>query len=81
MKSVGAATAACERITTPHSWGGFGNSSPLQMNTAVRLSVQFLHSQRPTAQLAVWAYLVPTGAMQHAISLGRNSWMQFGKRT
>ena len=39
MLSVGAASAACERKCVPRSWGGFGESAPLQTSTSVRPSV------------------------------------------
>ena len=45
------------------------------------LSIQFLHNDQPTASLAVWTYIVPSGAMQHAVLLGRDSCMQFSQRS
>ena len=60
----GAATTVCETQTPPRSWGGFGESPPLQTSTAVRLSVQLLHNDQPTASLAVWTYIVPSETMR-----------------
>ena len=39
MVRSAAATIVCETPTPPRSWGGFGESPPLQTSTAVRLSV------------------------------------------
>ena len=47
----------------------------------VRLSVQFLRKHIPTASLAVWAYVVDDGVMQHDVLLGRDSWMRFNDRS
>ena len=41
MLSVGAASSACERPSSPRSWGGFGEFPPLRKATHIRLSVQF----------------------------------------
>ena len=38
---VGAASAACERPCSPHSWGDFGESASLRTLTSIRLNVQF----------------------------------------
>ena len=38
MLSVGAASIACEQKCIPRSWGGFGESAPLQTPMSVRLS-------------------------------------------
>ena len=81
MVRSGAASTICETQTPPRSWGGFGKSPPLQTSATVRLSVQFLHEDEPTASLAVWAYIVPPEAMQHDVLLGRDSWMRFGERS
>ena len=81
MVRSGVATTICETQTPPRSWGGFGESPPLQTSTAVRLSVQFLHNNQPPASLAVWTYIVPSEAMQHAVLLGRDSWMRFSERS
>ena len=81
MVRSGAATTTCETQTPPRSWGGFGGSPPLQTPTAVRLSVQFLHNDQPTASPAVWTYIIPSEAMQHAVLLGRGSWMGFNERS
>ena len=77
MKSSRAASPACESITNPRTWGGFGDHKPLKTTKCVRLSVQFFHKDAPSARLAVWAYVVPTGTMQHSVLLGRDSRMRF----
>lgn len=59
----------------PRSWGGFPESAPRTLVVSVRLSVQFFYDDEPTASLAVWAYIVPDGAMGHSILFGRDSWM------
>ena len=81
MKITGAATTACERNTPPRAWGGFGTSAPLQTTKTVRVSVQFLRGEEPTASLGVWMFVVPDGTMQHAVLLGRDSWMRFDSRS
>ena len=81
MVRSGAASTICETQTPPRSWGGFGKSPPLQTSTTARLSIQFLHEDKPTASLAVWAYIVPSEAMQHDVLLGRDSWMRFSERS
>ena len=59
MLSVGAAPVACERSCTPRSWGGFGESAPLQTSTSIRLSVQCFRTDESTCSLAIWACVVP----------------------
>ena len=81
MLSVGVASSACERSSSPRSWGGFGESAPLRTATHIRLSVQFFHEKEPTCSLAVWACVVPRSVMQHAVFLGRDSWMRFNTRS
>ena len=81
MLSVGAASSACERSCSPRSWGSFGESAPLPTATHIRLSVQFFHEKGPTCSLAVWACVVPPSVMQHAVLLGRDSWMRFNNRS
>ena len=76
IKRVGAASATCERHTPHRSWGGFGKSPPLETSAAVRLSVQFFLDDQPTTLLVMWAYVVPSEAMQHDVLLGRDSWMR-----
>ena len=71
----------CERHAPPRSWGGFGKSPPLLTSASVRISIQFLHGDTSSAELAVWACIVPAGTMQHPALLGRDSWMRFSKRT
>ena len=80
MKRMGAASATCEQHTPPRSWGGFGKSTPLETSVAVRLSVRFFHGDRLAASLPVWAYVVPSEAMQHDVLPGRDSWMRFQDR-
>ena len=81
MVRSGTATTTCETQTPLRSWGGFGELPPLQTFTTVRLSVYFLHNDQPTASPAVWTYIVPSEAMQHAVLLGRDSWMRFSERS
>ena len=63
MARFGTATTVCETQTPRRSSGGFGKSPPLQTPTTVRLSIQLLHNDQPTASLAVWTYVVPSEAM------------------
>ena len=79
MKTCGAATTTCERHAAPRAWGGFGKTAPLLTSTSVLLSVQFLQGDNPSAELAVWARILPPGTM-HPV-LGRDSWMLFEQRT
>ena len=81
MKSCRAASPACESNTDPRSWGGFGDHTPFETTKYVRLSVQFFHADAPSAKLAVWAYVVPTGTMQLSTLLGRDSWPRFKSMT
>ena len=81
MLLVGAASAACERPCNPRSWGGFGESAPLRTSTSIHLGVQFFRDNEPTCSLAVWACVVPPSVMQHAVLLGRDSWMRFNIRS
>ena len=72
--------AADERFachTTPRTWGGFCSQAPLSTSKCVRLSVQFLHGDAPSAALTLWAYVVPAGTMQYPVLLGRDSWTRF----
>ena len=80
MKYNNPGSDACERHAPPRSWGGFGKSAPLLISTSVRLSVQFLHGDTPSAELAVLGCIVPVGTMQHLVLLGRDSWMHFAQR-
>ena len=59
--------------------GALWSIAPEQSSTAVRWSVPFLHNDQPTASLAVWTYIVPSEAMQHAVLLGRDRWMRFSE--
>ena len=63
------------------SWGGFGKARSLQTTEMIRLSVQFLHGDRPSASLAIWAHIVPANSMQYPILLGRDSFMRFNTRS
>ena len=81
MVRSGTATTICETQTPLRSWGGFGELPPLQTFTTVRLSVYFLHNDQPASSPEVWTYIVPSEAMQHAVLLGRDSWMRFSERS
>ena len=81
MKVNNAGSDVCERHVPPRSWGNFDKSAPLLTSTSVRLSIQFRHGDTPSAELAVWACIVPGGTMQHPVLLKRDSWMRFAKRT
>ena len=61
----------------PRTFGGFGSDATLSVTHAVRLSVQFFDDLRPTAQLSVWALIVPHQAMAFDVLLGRDSWQRF----
>ena len=67
MISCGAADPSLVRTTPPHSWGDFGNQDPLLTSIHVRLSVQFLNKDEPSAMLSVWGYLVPNGTMTYPV--------------
>lgn len=43
--------------------------------------MQFYDTKTPTAQLAVWAVVVPNGTMRYDVLLGRDSWMRFNTHT
>ena len=81
MLSVGTASITRGRKCVPRSWGDFGESAPLQTSTSVRLSVHLFRADKPTCSLAVWACVVPPSVMQHAVLLGRDSWMRFKSRS
>ena len=81
IKRAGAASNIRERHTSSRSWGGFGNSPPLQSSTTVRLGVPFFHDDRPTTSLAVWAYVAPDEATQDDVLLGSDSWMRSNDRS
>ena len=78
---MGAASVACEPKCAPRSWGGFGESAYLQTSTSVRLSVHFFRADERACSLAVWACVVPPSVMQHAVLLGRDSWMRFSNHS
>ena len=73
MKHSNAASDICEQHAPLRSWGGFGKSTPLLTSTSVRLGIQFLHNSTPSAELVVWACIVPHRTMQHPVLLGRDS--------
>ena len=81
MLSVGAASWACERPSSPRSWGGFVEYAPVRTATRIRLRVQFFLEKEPTCSLAVWACVVPPAVMQHIVLLSRDSWMRFNTRS
>ena len=81
MLSVGRASVASERNCAPRSWGGFGESVPLQASTSIRLNVHFFRADEPTRSIAVWTCVVPPSMIKHAVLLGRDSWMRFNNRT
>ena len=58
-----------------------GESVPLKTSTSVCLSVQVFRENETTGSLAVWACVVPPSVMQHAVLLGRDSWMRFNSRS
>ena len=53
----------------------------MRTSTSIRLSVQFFRDNEPTCSLAVWAYVVAPSVIQHAVLLGRDSWMRFNTRS
>ena len=73
MLSVGAASSACERPSSPRSWGGFGESATLRTAIRISLCVQFFREKESTCFLSLWACVVPPPVMQHAVLLGRAS--------
>ena len=72
---------ACQGYAPPRSWKGGGKLTPLLTSISVRFSIQFLHGDTPSAELAVWVSIVPAGTMQHPVLLGRDSWMRFVQET
>ena len=81
MIAAGALTAGSVRVSPSRRWGGFGDAPALVTTKSVRLTVNFLHGDRATASLAVWACVVPDAAIGHAVLLGRDSWMRVNSRT
>ena len=78
MLADGSVTADFVRTGPRRRWSGFTDSkSALQTSHLVRLSVQFFRNQQPTAQLAVWAHVVPDKVLQQDVLLGRDSFMRF----
>ena len=45
------------------------------------MGVQFFRRDEPTCSLTLWACVVPPPRMQHAVLLGRNSWVRFKTRS
>jgi len=80
LKAMGAISDDCITNNTNRSWGGFGQAQPLQTTRKIRLSVQFLHNDAPSASLAVWAHIVPANTMEFPILMGRDSFMRFTVR-
>ena len=66
----------CEAPLRSWAWNKQISTPP---DFCVRLNVQFPHNNQlqSTAPLAVWAYIGPSEAMQHAVLLRRDSWMRF----
>ena len=64
----------------PSLLGWFWRTRPLRTAIRIRLSVQFFREKGPTCSLAAWACVVPTPVMQHAVLLGRESWVRFNTR-
>ena len=81
MILAGADTARCEQDSAPRLWAGFGQSALLRTSTSVRLNVQLFLAHQLTSPLTVWACVVPPSDMQHAVFLGRDSWMRFKTRS
>lgn len=59
---------------------GVMNSTLTAQQNPVRPRFQVLHNDEPSAALALWACVVPEGAMQYPLRLGRGSWMCFDTR-
>ena len=81
MLSVGVVSVPCKRKCIPQSWGGFGESAPLQASTSVHLSVHVFQANEPTCSLTECACVVPPSMMQHAVLLGCDSWMHLNNRS
>lgn len=81
MISIDAASDTCERHAPPRSWGGLGKFASLLPSTSIRRSIELLHSNTPSAELAAWECIVTHGIMQHPVRLERASWMRFEQRT
>ena len=52
LKASQSATDACERHSSPRSWGASGTSAPLSTSVSIRLSIQLMRLQIPAAALA-----------------------------
>lgn len=88
MLACGAASTDGIRSGPALQWGGF-NGVPLETSRSVRLNVHMgqggvVTSSDPApsvaACLAVYAHVVPDGAMAYAVLLGRDSWRHFPER-
>lgn len=77
MISSGANILDWVRSPDSRAWAGVGDSPPLKTSRSVRLSVHFCNRSECTAQLAVWACIVPPGTMPHGIVLDRDSCLRF----
>lgn len=80
MLTPNAATASAVRPTANHDWSGFGEATSLLINFSIRMSIEFLRSDTPTAKVAVWAFLVLDRAVACPVLLDRDSWMCFKHR-
>ena len=70
------------RTTHPTEVLGGGSAGPASPNLHYNvLKRPFFHGDRPTASLAVWAYVVSAEAMQLDVLLERDSWMRFNDRS
>lgn len=75
MKASDVATTDCRYVTTSRTMVNFGTSAPLKTTASVRLKIQFPSGDYPSATFSVWADVAT--ALQHSVSLGRDSWMRF----
>lgn len=55
--------------------------APLRTSVRVRLNIQFLRDNEPTASLAAKAFVILKAAMPLGLLLGRDRWMRFAQRT
>lgn len=61
--------------------GGFRNIASILTLISVRATLQFTRGETPSAELAVWACVIPHGTLRHFIYLGCNSFMRCEQRT
>ena len=78
MKTAVAASVVCELRTPSRPLGVLGKSPPGQTNIVVYSSFTMACQ---TASLVVWAYVVPSEVMQHAVLLEHGSWMPSNGRS